>query len=98
MNSYKLLLPKTMWLGTIGLTAVLLGWTPSCKAQEVNPAIFTNTGVEDAYPVQKPLAKKIVKVQVAANPKPISSNEATARKQKANEAARKQNVAYGPSL
>jgi hypothetical protein len=98
MNSHKLLLPKTLWLGTIGLAAVLLGWTPSCKAQEVNPAIFTNTGVEDAYPVQKPLPKKTAKVQVAANPKPVSSNEAIARKQKANGAARKQNVAYAPSL
>ena len=66
MNRFKILLPKTLWLGTIGL-ATMLYWTPSCKAQEVSPAHFTGTGVEDAYPVQKPLAKKSAKVRIATN-------------------------------
>ena len=66
MNHFKLLLPKTLWLGTIGV-AMMLCWTPSCKAQEVSPAHFTEAGVEDIYPVQKPLAKNHVKVQIASN-------------------------------
>jgi hypothetical protein len=37
----------------LGLGGVLL-LSPTCKAQEVSPAIFTNTGVEDAYPAAKP--------------------------------------------
>jgi hypothetical protein len=98
MNSYKVLLPKTLWLGTIGLAAMLLGWTPSCKAQEVNPALFTDTGVEDAYPAKKPLPKKTTKVQIATNPMPIASNEAIARKQKAHQPTRKQNVVSAPSI
>jgi hypothetical protein len=37
----------------LGLGGVLL-LSPTCKAQEVSPAIFTNTGVEDVYPAAKP--------------------------------------------
>ena len=37
----------------VGLGGVLL-LSPTCKAQEVSPAIFTNTGVEDVYPAAKP--------------------------------------------
>ena len=37
----------------LGLGGALL-LSPACKAQEVSPAIFTNTGVEDAYPAAKP--------------------------------------------
>ncbi len=37
----------------LGLGGTLL-LSPACKAQEVSPAIFTNTGVEDAYPATKP--------------------------------------------
>jgi hypothetical protein len=97
MNIYKLWIPKTLWVGSIGLAAMLLGWTPSCRAQEVNPALFTNTGVEDAYPVKKPLPKKAVKVPVAAHPSPVISNGTIARK-RTRRAARKQNVVSAPTV
>jgi hypothetical protein len=89
MNYCKLLLPKTLWLGTIGLATMLLGWTPSSKAQEVSPARFTDTGVEDAYPAQKPLPKRPPRVQTATN---ATSRKAIARKQKAHQATPKQNA------
>jgi len=92
MNYCKLLLPKTLWLGTIGLATMLLGWTPSSKAQEVSPARFTDTGVEDAYPAQKPLAKRPPRVQTATNAIPVTSRKAIALKQKAHQATPKQNA------
>jgi hypothetical protein len=97
MNHYKLWIPKTLWAGSIGLAAMLLGWTPSSKAQEVNPALFTDTGVEDAYPVKKPLPKKAVKVPAAAHPSPVISNGATTRK-RSRRAARKQTVVSQPTV
>jgi hypothetical protein len=101
MNNFKALLPKTVWIGTLGVAAMLLGWTPSCKAQEVSPAIFTNTGVEDAYPAAKPAAKKAVKVQVAAHACQgvtggVADNDANARKQNAHRIARKTNAVSAP--
>ena len=54
MNHFKLLLPKMLWFGTIGVATMLLGWTPSCKAQEVSPAHFTQTGVEDVATLSNP--------------------------------------------
>jgi hypothetical protein len=97
MNNFKALLPKTVWIGTLGVAAMLLGWTPSCKAQEVSPAIFTNTGVEDAYPAAKPAAKKAVKVQVAAHAdQGVTSNDANARKQNAHRVVRKTNAVSAP--
>ena len=101
MNNFKALLPKMVWIGTLGVAAMLLGWTPSCKAQEVSPAIFTNTGVEDAYPAAKPVAKKAVKVQVAAHagqgvPVGVADNDANARKQNAHRVARKTNAVSAP--
>ena len=97
MNNFKALLPKTVWIGTLGVAAMLLGWTPACKAQEVSPAIFTNTGVEDAYPAAKPLAKKPAKVQVAAHAdQSTTNNDANARKQNAHRVARKTNVVSAP--
>jgi hypothetical protein len=33
----------------VGLAAMLLVSTPSCKAQEVSPDHFTDTGVQDVY-------------------------------------------------
>jgi hypothetical protein len=97
MNYFKVLLPKTLWMGTIGVAAMLLGWTPSCKAQEVSPAIFTDTGVEDVYPVAKPLAKKPAKVQVVARANQgAASNDAYARKQNTHRVARKPNVVSAP--
>jgi hypothetical protein len=93
VKNFKVLLPKAMWMGTIGIAAMLLGWTPSCKAQEVNPALFTDTGVEDAYPAPKPLARKPAKVQIAVRADQGSANnEANARKRNAHRVARKPNV------
>lgn len=98
MNYCKQLLPKTLWLGAFGLAAILLGGAPSCKAQEVNPALFTDTGVEDAYPVMKPSPKKPAKVQIASNLVSASSDGTTARKQKAPKVARKQSDVSPASL
>ena len=98
MNNYKLGVPKTLWLGTIGIAAILVGWTPSCKAQEVSPAIFTATGVEDVYPAKKVLTKKAAKVPTAAHSSSILSNPGVAEKRKTQPAARKQNVASAPSV
>jgi hypothetical protein len=49
MNTSKPLLPRTILFGSLGLAAMLLVSTPSCKAQEVNPDHFTDTGVQDVY-------------------------------------------------
>ena len=98
MNYFKLLVPRTLWLGTIGV-ATMLCWTPSCKAQEVSPAHFTQTGVEDAYPVQKPLAKKPAKVHVATNAMQAGrSNQAITRKKNARRVARRRDVVSAPSI
>ena len=95
----KLLLPKTLWLGTIGVATMLLGWTPSCKAQEVSPAHFTDTGVEDVYPAKKLLAKKPAKVYIATHSIQAGpSNQVIGRKQKTHRAARKRNVVSAPSI
>jgi hypothetical protein len=99
MNHFKLLLPKTLWLGTIGVATMLLGWTPSCKAQEVSPAIFTDRGVEDVYPAQKPVAKKPAKVQSATHSTPAGhSNQTIGRKQNAHRAARRRDVVSAPGM
>jgi hypothetical protein len=97
MNIYKVWTHKTLWVGSIGPAAMLLGLTPSCKAQEVNPALFTDTAVEDAYPVMKALPKKAVKVPAAAHPKPVITNGAMARK-RTRRAARRQNVVSAPTV
>ena len=49
MNAYKQLLPRTILIGSMGLAAMLLASTPSCKAQEVSPDHFTDTGVQNVY-------------------------------------------------
>jgi len=49
MNTYKQLVPRTVLFGSLGLAAMLLVSTPSCKAQEVSPDHFTDTGVQDVY-------------------------------------------------
>jgi hypothetical protein len=95
-NYFRHLLPKTILLGSIGLATVVLGGAPSCKAQEVSPAHFTDTGVEDYYPAKKPLPKNPAKVQIATNA--MSSNQGIARKQKVHRVARKQNVVHAPSI
>jgi hypothetical protein len=97
MTNFKAMLPKTVWIGTLGVAAMLIGWTPSCKAQEVSPAIFTNTGVEDVYPAAKPVAKKPAKVQIAAHgQQSVASNDADSRKQIVHRAARKTTVVSAP--
>jgi hypothetical protein len=99
MKNLNGLLGRTVWIGTLGVAAMLVGLAPSCKAQEVSPAIFTETGVEDAYPVAKPVAKKAVKVQVAAHAdQSLASNAANDRKQNAHRVARKTNLAAAPGL
>jgi len=99
MNHFKLLLSKTLWLGTIGVATMVLGWTPSCKAQEVSPAIFTDKGVEDVYPAQKPVAKKPAKVQGASHSTQAGhSNQAIGRKQNAHRAARRRDVVSAPGM
>ena len=98
MNRFKILLPKTLWLGAIGV-AMMLGWTPSCKAQEVSPAHFTETGVEDIHPVQKPLAKKPAKAYIAANSIHAGhSKQAGGRKQNAQRSARKRDVVLAQGI
>jgi len=49
MNAYKQLLPRTILIGSMGLAAMLFVSTPQCKAQEVSPDHFTDTGVQDVY-------------------------------------------------
>jgi hypothetical protein len=98
MDIYKLWIPKTLWVGSIGLAAMLLGWTPSCKAQEVNPALFTDTGVEDAYPVLKALPKKAVKVPAATHPSLVISNDGAMARTRTCRAARKRNVVPAPTV
>jgi hypothetical protein len=49
MNTHKQLLPRTILFGSLGIAAMLLVSTPSCKAQEVSPDHFTDTGVQDVY-------------------------------------------------
>src|SRR5580704_9124423 len=49
MSTSNQLLPGTILFGSLGLAAMLLVSTPSCKAQEVNPDHFTDTGVQDVY-------------------------------------------------
>src|SRR5258708_20131270 len=98
MNYFKLLAPKALWLGTIGIATILLGWTPSCKAQEVSPARFTDTGVEDVYPV-KPPAKKLAKTQLAPRFIPAApSTQPIARKQKPHRAAQTRNTVFAPGM
>src|SRR5260370_35077127 len=98
MNYFKLLAPKALWLGTIGIATILLGWTPSCKAQEGSSARFTDTGVEDVYPL-KPPAKKLAKTHLPARFIPTrASNQAIARKQNPHPAARKRNVVFAPGM
>ena len=98
MNHFKLIVPKALWLGMIGIATMLLGWAPSCKAQEVNPVRFTDTGVEDVYPA-KPPVKKPVKAQIAARSIQTGpSNQAIARKQNSRRAARKRYVAFNPGM
>jgi hypothetical protein len=95
MSFRKVLASRTLWLGTVVLAAMLFGGAGSCKAQEVNPAQFTDKGVEDAYPVKKATPKKIVKVQGAGQ---TASGRTTAQRRKTHHSARKQKAVLNPSL
>lgn len=87
---------RGLWFGTMGLAAMLFGGVGRCKAQEVNPAIFTDNGVEDAYPAKKATPKKMVKTEKAAPAHQAAA--ATAQKRKAHHPARKRNVTTAPSV
>ena len=72
MNAYKQLLPRTILIGSMGLAAMLLVSTPSCKAQEVSPDHFTDTGVQNVYEgapaqVAAPAAKSVSSTQSRAH-------------------------------
>jgi hypothetical protein len=105
MKFHKILMSRLFWFGVIGLAGLFLGGATTCKAQEVNPAQFTDTGVEDAYPAKKPLAKKpgaksSVKTLTAAhaNANQTASNRTMVRKRKTHHPVRKTNVALTPNL
>ncbi len=101
MNAYKQLLPRTILIGSMGLAAMLLVSTPSCKAQEVSPDHFTDTGVQDVYdaaPAQKPETKLVAKEHAAAHVTPVASTQAMATNRKAKAVARKQNALSASSL
>ena len=99
MNHFKLLLSKILWLGTIGVATLLVSWTPSCKAQEVSPAHFTETTVEDVCPVQKPLAKKSAKVRIATNSNQAGPSKLVVdRKQNTRRVARRRNVVLAKDI
>jgi hypothetical protein len=81
MNTSKQLVPKTILFGSLGLAAMLLVSTPTCKAQEVNPDHFTDTGVQDVYEgAPAKLAAPIVKQNLSARQtqKPQINSHATA--------------------
>lgn len=96
MSYCKVLASKALWLGAACLAGMLLGGAPSCKAQEVNPAIFTDTGVEDAYPVKKLAPKRGAQVQTASHAAPAASDQTIAHKRKSHHPARRQNVVFTP--
>jgi hypothetical protein len=101
MNAYKQLLPRTILIGSMSLAAMLLVSTPSCKAQEVSPDHFTDTGVQDVYdaaPAKKPVTKLVTKEHVAAHVTPVASTQAIATHRKTNAVARKQKTLSAPSL
>ena len=67
MNTSKQLLPRTILCGSLGLAAMLLVSTP-CKAQEVNPDHFTDTGVQDVYEgAPANVATPVIKQNQSAN-------------------------------
>jgi hypothetical protein len=80
MNTSKQLVARTILFGSLGLAAMLLVSTPSCKAQEVNPDHFTDTGVQDVYEgAPAKLAAPTVKQNLSARQtqKPQINSQAT---------------------
>jgi hypothetical protein len=98
MNFCKVVTSKTIWLGIAGLAAMLLSGATPCKAQEVNPAQFSDKGVEDAYPAKKSAPKKATKVLTATHPANATSSQTAASKRKNHPPARKPKVASAPSI
>ena len=74
MNAYKQLLPRTILIGSMGLAAMLFVSTPSCKAQEVSPDHFTDTGVQNVYESAPALAA------APAAKQSVSATQSRARK------------------
>ena len=67
VNISKQLLPRTILFGSLGLGTMLLVSSPSCKAQEVSPDHFTDTGVQDVYEgAPAKVATPIVKQNLSA--------------------------------
>jgi hypothetical protein len=98
MNFCTVLKSKTLWLGVAGLAIMLLTGATPCKAQEVNPAQFTDHGVEDSYPAKKPAAKKAVKALASTPAAASNSKQTVATKRKNHPPARKPKVASAPSV
>ncbi|HEY6384678.1 MAG TPA: hypothetical protein VIX91_03260 [Candidatus Acidoferrum sp.] len=98
MNPYKLLVPKTLWLGTISLLTMLLAWAPFSKAHEVCPANFTATGVEDTYPAKRVPPKKPAKIKTTTQSNAMLSDHAIVEKRKTQPVVRKQNVVSAPNI
>ena len=100
MKVHKILASKLFWFGVVGLAGLLLGGATSCRAQEVNPAQFTDTGVEDAFPPKKPVKKSSLKTSTAAhaNAKQTASNRTMVRRRKTHHPAHKQNVVLKPKV
>jgi len=98
MTFNTVLKSKTLWLGIAGLAAMFAGGATPCKAQEVNPAQFSDKGVEDAYPAKKPAPKKATKVLTATHPTNSASSQTAASKRKNHPPARKPKVASAPSV
>jgi hypothetical protein len=90
MNIYKHLVPRTILFGSVGLAAMLLVSTPSCKAQEVSPDHFTDTGVQDVY--------EGAPAKVAAANLKHNSSATQARAHQINSSATAQPVAKRSSL
>jgi hypothetical protein len=77
MNTFKHLLPRTILFGSLGLAATLLVSTPSCKAQEVNPDHFTDTGVQDVYEGAPVKLAKPINLSATRAPKHHINSSAT---------------------
>ena len=90
---------RPVWFGAVFVAAMMFGGVGACRAQEVSPAIFTDHGVEDAYPAPKATPKKILKAQNATHAQPTASaNRTLAQRRKVHHPARKRNVAVAPGL
>jgi hypothetical protein len=71
MNWQTIFRSRTLGLGGLALAAALLGWAPSCRAQEVNPTHFTETGIEEFYPAASTPAKNGPKAQTVRRAKSV---------------------------